>query len=192
MLTPEVIMESHSARDYLPWVRRLVEGLKAEPDGLEQIRKRKGLAQQLMNEAIPIGLLASHYFEKSDDVQIALKIGSQKYDATVSDSRVNGSLVSYIEVTLAHEGEHDYLRMHQLHETGEVSGLGAVTKQGTRRTELKVDVSLEMVSQVEVLCRERTLLSEAIDRKLGKEYPPGTLLVIGFDDTMAFDRAERV
>lgn len=191
-LTPEVLEESHTAKDYLLWARSLVERVKLEHDGLKRIRFRDGLAKELMDEAIPIGLLGSKYFEESNEVQINLKIGSQSFDAIVSDNRAEGSSVSHIEVTLAHEGENQHLRMLCLHERGEVSGLGAVTKQGTKKTNLTVDVVEEMVSQVEVLQRERTLVSMAIDRKLKKTYPPNTLLLIGFDDTMAFDREDNV
>ena len=192
ILTPEILEESHTAKDYLSWAESLVQRLKAEPDGLEQVNMRIGLAKELVNEAIPIGLLATHYFDKSDEVQIALKTGSQSFDATVSDTRVNGSSVSYLEVTLAHEGETEYLRMRHLHETGAVSGLGTVTKHGTRRTGLTVEVDNEMVSQLEVLQRERDRLSKAIDRKLGKPYPCNTLLLVGFDDTMAWDRSDNI
>ena len=189
-LTPEVLEEPHSAKDY--WAKSLVQRLKAEPDGLERIRLKIGLAKDLMNEVMPIGLLASHYFDESEEVQIGLKIGNQTYDATVSDTRVAGPSVSYIEVTLAHEGEAEYLRDLHLHETGEVSALGSVTKHGTKRTGRTVTIDREMVSQTEVLKRERDLVSKAIDRKLSKRYPPKTLLIIGFDDTMAFDRSDNI
>jgi hypothetical protein len=191
-LTPEALEEPHTAKDYLQWARSLVQKLKAEPDGLGQIRLRIGLAKELMEEVIPIGLLASHYFDESEEVQINLKIGNQNYDATVSDTRVAGPSVSYLEVTLAHEGETEYLRMRQLHKKGKVSALGSVTKRGTRRTRLIVKIANEMVSQPEILRRERDLVSKAIDRKLNKPYPPKTLLIIGFDDTMAFDRGDNI
>lgn len=192
ILTAEILEEPHTARDYLSWARSLVQKLKTEPNGIERIRMRIGLAKELMNEAIPIGLLAAHYFNGSDDVRIALKIGSQIFDATVCDNRISPSSVSHLEVTVAQEGETEHLRMLHLHQTGEVSGLGTVTKHGTRRTGLTVNVEREMVSQHEVLHRERDRLSKAIDRKLDKPYPPNTLLVIAFDDTMAFDRADNI
>jgi len=189
-LTNDVLEESHTAKDYLWWAKGLVERVKSEPGGLERIRLRVGPAKELMNEAIPIGLLASKYFGESDDVRIGLKIGSQNFDARVSDGRKRPSTVSYIEVTMAHEGEDEYLRMWHLHEKGEVSGLGGVTKRGTKKTGLAVEIAGEMVSQTEVLRRERDLLSKAMNRKLGKAYPPNTLLLVAFDDIMAFDRKD--
>lgn len=93
---------------------------------------------------------------------------------------------------MAHEGEDEYLRMRYLHETEEVSGLGKVTKHGTKRTGLSIEVQSEMVSQAEVIERESKLLSDAIERKLAKSYPKNTLLLIAFDDVMAFDRKDNI
>lgn len=191
-LTKEILEESHTAKEYLLWAKGLVKQLKSELDGLEKIRFGRDLAKELMNEVIPIGLLATKYFDESDDVSISLKIGSQNYDAVVSDYRKQPSSVLYIEVTLAHEGEDQYLRMLRLHKKEEVSGLGKVIKHGSKKTGLDVDISNEMLSQVEVLQRERGLLSKAIDRKLEKKYPQNTLLLVGFDDVMAFDRKDNI
>jgi len=191
-LTPDILEEEHTAADYLPWVRSLISRLKDEPDGLAQIRLRTGPAKELMNEAFPIGLLASTYFGGSKQVRIRLKVGSQTYDAMVSDDRPQSSSVKHIEVTLAGEGEDDYLRMLVLHESGAVSGLGPITKSGTRRTGLKVDIEGTMVSQTEILSRESDCIARAIERKLGKPYPPNTLLLVAFDDTMAFGRPDNI
>ena len=191
-LTNKVLEESHTAKEYLLWAKGLVEQLKSKPNGLEMIRLRVGLAKELMDEVIPIGLLASKYFGESDDVRINLKIGSQSYDAVVSDHRKQPSAVSYIEVTLAHEGEDEYLRMWHLHKKGNASGLGRVTKHGTKKTGLCVEVAMEPLSQAEVLQRERGLLLKAIDKKLEKKYPQNTLLLVAFDDVMAFDRKDNI
>ncbi|MBI5911402.1 MAG: hypothetical protein HY848_15805 [Betaproteobacteria bacterium] len=192
VLTPDLLEEAHTAAEYLQWVRTLISRVKEEPDGLKQIRLRMGPAKELMNEAFPIGLLASTYFDGSEQVSIRLKIGNQNYDAIVSDCRSNPSSVQYVEVTLASDGEDDYLRMRVLHESGEVSGLGSVNKSGTQRTGLTIHVEREMVSQPEVLRQESDRLAQAIARKLGKAYPPNTLLLVGFDDTMAFDRPDNI
>lgn len=192
ILTPDLLEEAHTAAEYLQWVKTLISRVKKEPDGLQQLRLRMGLAKELINEAFPIGLLASTYFGSSDEVSIRLKIGSQSYDAIVSDSRNTSLPVEYIEVTLASDGEDDYLRMRVLHESGEVSGLGPVSKIGTRRTGLSIEVNCEMASQTEVLHRESNRVARAIARKLNKAYPPNTLLLIGFDDAMAFDRPDNI
>lgn len=191
-LAPPILEEIHSAADYLHWVRKLIAQVKEEPDGLRRIRLREGLLKELMNEALPVGLLASNYFGGSDKVSIQLKVGNQNYDALIADRRICGSGVEYLEVTLAGDGEDDYLRMRALHENGEVSGLGTVTKIGTKTTGLKIHVESEMISQAEQLRREQVRISRAIERKLSKKYPPNTLLLVAFDDAMAFDRSDNM
>ena len=191
-LTSDILEETHTAAEYLEWVRDLVAKVKAEPDGLERIRLRKGLVKELMNEALPIGLICSKYFDDSRHVGISLKIGNQNFDAEVSDTRSDCSSVQFIEVTLATEGEDDYLRMRVLHEAGSVSGLGGVSKTSTKKKGLKIEVASEMVSQEEVLRRERERVSQAIERKINGSYPSNTLLLIGFDDTMSFDRNDNI
>jgi hypothetical protein len=191
-LTKQVLEQERSAAEYLAWVRTAIAAVKLEDDGIRKIRYREGLAKQLMYEALPIGLLATKYFSSSDQVRISLKVGSQPYDAEVHDQRTNGSTVRYLEVTMALEEEDDYLRMKVLHETGEVSGLTKVIKTRKRKTGLQFSVPREAVSQQEVLLREGQKLAEAIKRKVSKSYPAGTMLVIGFDDRMAFDHPENL
>jgi hypothetical protein len=187
-LTLKILEQPHSAAEYLPWVKSLAAAVRAETDGLRQIRLRIGLTKKLMEEAFPIGIFASRFFESSDEVLIALKTGSQSYDATVNDGRANPSKVKYLEVTVATEGAVDYHRRRLLHETGRVSGFGKITKSGTEKTGLRLKDEPEAVSQATVLTLERRLISDAIDRKSGKAYPEQTALVIAFDDRMAHDR----
>jgi hypothetical protein len=193
VLTSQVLEQPQTAGAYLDWVKGLIKRVKSEdPDGLRKIMLRIGLAKELMQEAFPIGLFASKYFEGSSQVEIALKVGSQGYDAVVNDQREKSSGITYIEVTFASEGEIDYLRMLTLHETGQVSGLGRVLKTGTKKTGLVVKVENEAVSQAEILAKERSVVSEAIERKLAKAYPAGTALLVAFDDTMSYDRADNI
>ena len=192
VLTAKVLEEVHSAREYLPWVKNLIERVKGEPDGIGQLRLQLGLAKELMNEAYPLGVFASRYFGDSDDVHIGLKVGNQPYDATINDRRVARTSIAYAEVTMAHEGENDYLRTKHLHERGYVHSFGKVIKRGTKRTALEVTLEPEAISQVALLTHERNLLEKALDRKIGKPYSDKTVLVIGFDDIMAHDRAENI
>ena len=190
LLTPAILEQPHTAREYLDWAKSLVTCVKSGPDGLRQIRLRTGISKQLIEEVLPIGLFASRYFERSPEVEIALKVGNQSYDAIVRDVRVKSSGIEYLEVTMASEGELDYLRMLKLNESGQVSGLGRVTKRGTKKTGLAVGVELEVVSQQTILEKESRIISEAIERKLGKSYADSTALIIAFDDSMSYDRSD--
>lgn len=192
VLTQAALEQTHTAAQYLPWVKDLIAKVRSERNGIERLRLRQGLAKELMNEALPLGVLAERYFDGSSQVNITLKVGNQNFDATVVDNRQGGSLVQYIEVTIAGDGEEDYLRMRLLHERGNVSVLGHITKSGTKRSTVNIEVSDEATSQAEVLRRERDRISRAIERKLGKPYPQNTMLLLALDDTMAFDRSDNI
>jgi hypothetical protein len=191
-LTEILLEEEHAATDYLSWVQSLIARVKQEHDGLERIRLRKGLAKELMNEALPIGRLASKYFSDGAQVTIQLKIGNQNYDAIVHDRGTIQLPVRYIEVTVAGDGESDYLRMRKLHETGEASGFGRISKDGTKHRRGVDHDRREMVSQEWVLRQESEKITRAISRKIKKEYPDGTLLLIAFNDEMAFGRPDNI
>lgn len=191
-ITSELLEESHTAADYLTWVKSMINCFKeVDPKGLEKIRLRKGLAKNLMEESLIIGKFAKSYFDSSNEVQISLKIGSQSFDATVTDKRDIPSKICYLEVTLASQNESEFLRMTILHATGEVSGTGKIKKIGSGKNR-KIEVENNGISQEEILIKERQSIIDAIERKLKKQYPENTALIIGFDDTFAHDRQENI
>lgn len=192
MLSKAVLEETHNSEEYLDWVKNLVAGVKRDVGGIEKIRFRKGLAKKLMEEALPLGYLAENYFNRSNRVTISLVVGNQPYDAIVKDMREGDPVTYHVEITLAHEGEDEYLRMLALHQEGHVSALGKVSKTGTRKTGLHVEVKSETISQLEIIKRETKLIENAIERKIKKNYPEDTMLLIGFDDIMAYDREDNI
>ncbi|UZW62372.1 hypothetical protein [Lysobacter enzymogenes] len=91
---------SYTAARYLEEARRLC--IHARRDAIEEdmFLRRKGLYGKLQNEMVPIGYFCRHYFKSNpEQVQIALKVGNQSHEATVTDSRADSSGIEYIEVT---------------------------------------------------------------------------------------------
>ena len=125
-------------------------------------------------------------------VHIELVLGNQNYDAIVVDARTDTKKISYIEVTLVHEGYDAYLRMLHLHEKGYVSGLGEVKSKGTKRTGLHIEVEESMTSQKDVLAQESQLFEDALSRKAQKTYRDNTVLLLAYDDRMSFDRPDNL
>jgi hypothetical protein len=192
MLSKEILEETHTSEEYLSWVKSLVASVRSNAGGIEKIRFRKKLAKNLMEEALPLGYLAENYFNRSNKVAISLVVGNQPYDAIVNDLREDDPTTYHVEITLAHEGENEHLRMLALHQNGHVSGVGKVSKTGTKKTGLRVEVQAKTVSQNEVIKRETKLIQDAIERKIKKNYPENIMLLIGFDDIMAFDREDNI
>lgn len=185
-LTKEILEEPRTAKTYLPWTTSLMTHVKTtDPNGLRDIRLGHGLVgRHLYREAFPIGVFASRYFNDSDKVFVQLVVGNQNYDALVQDNRPVPSGITHVEVTIADEGEQDYLRMKHLHENGISSGLRPIKKSGTRNTGLSIEMEDNKLSREDVLGREGDNLRNAIARKLSptKHYPTGTVLLVGFKD----------
>lgn len=185
-LSPEEIQTPRGAADLYPWVLDRIESIKATPNGKSAIRFRKELCKPLIEELLPLGLLCECFFERSPEVRVELVLGNQNYDAIVTDQRRNAVVFPQrIEVTQSHEGEDEHLRMLHLEQEGHVSLFGPVRKSGTKKTGISVSVENEAKSHTEVVNRQRTLVQEAIDRKLTRTYEPDTALLVVFDDLIA-------
>ncbi|UZJ40454.1 hypothetical protein OO006_08775 [Prosthecochloris sp. SCSIO W1101] len=176
-LTVEELQKEHTAKTLLPWAYDWVNRLP-----VTMIRLRQGLAKPLIEEALPLGIFAMHHFNSSEDVTLSLVLGNQNYDALVKDERKNPSPFNYIEVTQAHEGEGQYLRMLELEKKGFVSAHGAMHKTGSKAKGINVDAVGIAVSPEVILYQELDRIEAAVKRKIGKKYPEATALVIVFDD----------
>jgi hypothetical protein len=181
-LTSEELQAPRTAAQFLPWVEQRMAAVAATDAGKHAIGFRKGLVKPLVEEALPLGIFAAHHFWGSDNVTIALVLGNQNYDATIEDHRAQKSPFSFIEVTQAHEGENEHLRMLVLEREGHVSLLGPVHKSGTKATGIHVEVEGVALRHATVLQRELDRVEAAILRKTGKPYPPDTALLVVFDD----------
>jgi len=181
-LSREELAMPRTAAQYLLWVDSRIEELAATPQGKRAVRFRTGLAKPLVEEALPLGIFAQHHFGGSDSVDIRLVLGNQSYDAIVEDNRDAKSPFSFVEITQAHAGEDEYLRMLALDREGRVSALGPVHKVGTKATGIYVDVENVGVTHSDILEAELARVESAITRKLGKAYPSNTALLVVFDD----------
>lgn len=181
-LSPEELQEPRTALEFLPWVEQKIQEIANTEVGKRAIRFREGIAKPLVEEAFPLGIFASKHFHNSTEVTIKLVLGSQNYDATIRDNREQRAPFSFVEVTQAHEGENEHLRMLMLEKNGHVNVLGNVQKKGTKHKGIQVEVEDEAVSHKSVLENELGRVKEAICRKIQKPYPTGTALLVMFDD----------
>jgi len=185
-LSQSEIEAPKSARDILPWVLSKIDEISVSDKGELVVQQPRGLAKILTEESLPLGYFAHHYFEASSNVMITQVVGSQSFDAQVFDKRENPSSLKYVEITQAHEGENEFLRMWVMKKKGHVNLLGAVRKKGTKKRGLKVDVKNEAKRHSEVISDQLRRIETAVERKRCKHYPAQTALVIAFDDHIAF------
>jgi hypothetical protein len=184
IITEDEITTERTPKELIDWVES-----KINTAGEKTIRLRQGLAKQLVEEVYPLAIFALKKYGETKLIHIKPLIGNQNCDAILTDNSYSPALVSYVEVTQAHEGEAEYLRALHLQEFGYVPGTGAVKKEGTKKTGLKVSVQAEAVSIDSVAESELQKIVDAIGRKEGKSYPANTCLVVKFDDGYMFRRA---
>lgn len=182
ILTREEIETPRTAAEFKTWVDHKID----EVGELEKAGHTVQFSKELREECLPLAIFCERYFKLSTDVRIQHCIGSQNFDARIFDDRIPKSPLEYIEITQAHEGEDAHLRMECLKEHGHVSALGPVTKSGTRRRGRRIEVesTTERGGDTDNKILER--VSQAANRKSGKDYPSNTGLIIAFDDFVRF------
>lgn len=184
-LSPVELQTPRSAEEFYSWVNERIEKIGASAEGKRAVRFRRNLCKPLVEELLPLGLLCKCFFQFDPRVTITPVLGNQNFDATVQDQRSPPSKFSKIEITQAHEGENDFLRMLYLEREGHTNLLGRVEKSGTKQTGISVSVASEAQSHNHVLADKIKLVSNALDRKLAKEYDMDTALLVVFDDMIA-------
>lgn len=181
-LTEELLQTPRTPTQLHSWVHDTLERIGSTPEGKRAIRFKEGLVKPLVEEVLPLGIFAVNHFDSESEVTITPVIGSQNYDAIVQGDE---DRIIHLEVTQAHEGEGEHLRMLELEEKGRVNATGAVSKQGTKRTGIKVTV--ENIARNHKNIRDEIFgrIREATIRKHEKNYPEKTALVVMFDDYLS-------
>ncbi len=186
-ITIEELTKKRTPSELLKWVERKMDEFGSTDEGERALRLREGLAKQLMEEVYPLAIFGWRKFGDTDQILLQPVIGSQNYDAIITDLRSKPNAQSYLEITQSHEGENDYLRRLALQEQGFVFMPSHVTKTGTKKTGLQVSVKPN-VNSGKIAENELNRIVDAAKRKAGKNYPTNTSLIIVFDDDRFFQR----
>jgi hypothetical protein len=170
----------------LPWVFAAADRFRASRELRVAAREGKFFAPQLMDEALPIALFAHSFYRASPEVEITHLIGSQPYDAVVSDRRSEPKPVTHIETTVSDFDYHEALRMELLNRDGHAPALVPVEVEGKRGARTKLEARAEAVDHDVVHARHLVAVEASVIKKTKKEYPEGTALVVRIDDSIPF------
>jgi hypothetical protein len=153
--------------------------IQRSPDGKNKIRLRKDGSKKLIEELIPIARYIQFRYSPGRRLKVRWIDGGQQYDAILLSS---GPMVDFdlaprcqhLEVTVAAH-ELDYLRRELISQGRPVFGV-----KGLKRDKKTRRIESEPVGrngdELEVDLTARILAS--IRAKDGKQYPPGTVLII--------------
>lgn len=181
-VSKDEIEKERTPSELWDWLIQKVAQICSTQEGLEAFRLQKGLLKKLPEEVSPLAIWGKHKLGNTDGVFLQPVIGNQNYDAKVIDNRIEPVSESYIEITLAHEGEDDYWRRRQLLENGIVFSKAPVIKMGKGKN-CSVSIPPEDTSVDEGVKNELGRIIDAAKRKASKDYPANTSLIISFNDT---------
>lgn len=186
LVTEEELSKERSAAELIKWVRVKFDEIAEVEGGKNAVRMREGRCKELVEEVYPLSIFASKKYGEVDDVFFTPVIGNQNYDTIVKNNGENYKL----EITLAHEGEMEFLRRLMLKERGHAPASGQIKKTGTKNTGIKLETELVAKNVDEYLKEQIGLIRDALGRKLKKDYEAGTSLLIMFEDVVSFDEEE--
>lgn len=155
--------------------REVLEGIKAEPGGIDELRTRSTpRAKKLLEEVLPIaGYVKARNF--SGAVSIRWLGGSQGHDAELVGLGPDGP--DFIEVTTAQHPSEFLRRQHSARTGGSFAPEGIHKDPQTRET-ISDPVARDAAAARAMFVEQ---LSLAIDTKAKKVYPPRTALVVLLD-----------
>lgn len=187
-ITEELLQTPRSPTESYNWIKNTIDDICSTPEGKTAIRLREGKVKELIEEVLPLGIFGIKHYGAESEVTITPVMGSQSHDATVQGDEDN---ITHIEITQAHEGEGEYLRMRKLDETGQVSVAGKISKQGTKKTGLKI--TDENIARFQEDLKNEMLerIQQAILRKHKKDYPAKTALVVMFDEIFSMEEKHK-
>ncbi len=158
----------------------ILDGIQAEPGGLEEIRLlRTSRAKKMVEEILPIAAYVQARYGPGLELRVRWRGGSQQHDARLLCSGVKAEYlrmpaVQHLEITTAvHPNE--YLVREHLHREG-----FSFSPHGTRRDAItKHTVSTPTVRSGDEAQRELAdRVRSGILAKAAKAYPPNTSLIV--------------
>lgn len=186
ILTQQELEVHRSAADMLPWVREAASRFNTKALRAEA-REGKHFARVLLDEALPIALFANRYYAASPQVSISHIIGSQNYDAIVTDSRQPPEQIQFIEATTTLMSYADSLRFELMNTQGHAPAYGAVSAEGPKHNRTAITAQSIALDHSKIRDEHLQRVQTAVSKKASKHYEPHTALIIAIDDYVPFD-----
>jgi hypothetical protein len=185
-ITKEELERERTPPELSRWVASKFEEVSSNEKGEDSLILKEGILKQLVEEVYPLSIFGYRKFGETNKVLLKPIIGYQNYDAIIIYKNNEVEKREFIEITQSHEGEIDHLRRLFIKEHGYAFYHSPIKKTGTKKTRVDVSNKLEAVRAEEIAKAEINRIKDAINRKISKEYPPDTALLIAFEDDLFF------
>ncbi|MGH7182784.1 MAG: hypothetical protein ACREJN_12505 [Nitrospiraceae bacterium] len=140
------------------------------------------LIKVFYEEIRPLGHLARHKYLGKPGVFLRPKIGNQNYDAEIISTASGEERIQRVEFTSTYRNYDLALRMEHLAQQGGAFMTGSVWRDGNGQ----VQIHPEFVDHQILLDTLFATCDERVANKVGKDYAPGTLLAIVFDESILY------
>ena len=191
ILTREECEQTRTTQNLGAWVDEkitLFHMLSKKNDVIKRkLLLHEGIFKKFYEEIYPLSLFAQHYYKGCTDIFFKPEIGNQNFDAIILDCLKEP--IHEIEITQAHAGHPEYLRMKYFLKHGHVNPLGDVVYSGTKRSGHVIVVENEAIDHPKIIEDSLILIEKAIRKKANRSknnHNIDTLLLIVFDDFIAF------
>lgn len=174
---------ARTPEDLIAWIESIEARFEADDAAKDYVREEKQrLIKAFYEEIRPLGHLARHKYLGRPALYLRPKIGDQPYDAEIIDASSADERSRRVEFTSTYRDEALALRMEYLAKHGHAYKTGSVWRNGTKASGGQVQVHLDFVDHQILLDEIMATCEERVANKLGKDYAPGTILAIVFDD----------
>ena len=171
----------------------LLEEIRTTETGISNLRMRASdLEKKLLEEILPICKYVQNSYRAGRYISICWVDGNQQYDAKVSE---NGFYIdqgfypeeSYIEVTCSVHPL-DYLAREKLENDGFCYGYDGLSRNKDR----SIESAATSYSGLSFIEQDAELVVKAITKKLGKNYPENTVLIVQSKLSTVYAKSEWV
>ena len=160
--------------EYLNWFDSLVGTAKRVGEDKRNALLHKGPYKVFYEEIFPTASLLCRKSQEWKSSRFRNIFGNQKYDVEVQNNPLN-----YIEITCTDFDDGERFRMLKFLDMGHVSAAGTVLRDDKYRP---LDIDEDARCTDEVVDERLNLIVKAINKKVKKEYPDKTGLLVYFDD----------
>lgn len=187
IISIEEICSPRTPAQFLEWFEDTLREIK-QTDGInDQVILRERIGKFFYEEVFPLFRLLQNKKDAWSNLKFKNVYGDQPFDVEIFGSK-ECEFLSFLEITMADQNYEDHLRMRYFTEHEDVCMTGPVTHTGTKKTGLNVSVANEAGDLTEMNQEKKDLIRNAIARKTLKAYPGNTVLLVYFDDYVAFSR----
>jgi len=188
-ITTEEIEREKTPSEVYEWVFSTFENFKTKDEVTSLRLLTYPEIKVFIEESYPLAYFCNHFFSGESSVKINQKVGNQSYDV-----RVKGcEKFDYIEITNAINGYDERFRNQELDKTGSVTGVGGIRVTGTKASGNQTVIFENVaVSHNGIKEEQKELILKIVRKKSKKEYPDGTMLIVGFPDNISFKTDEDI